>query len=105
MGSQSLTTCQMVQVKELQPAVYFYCKNEGLDSQELVNITAPLLSGGGAIMRSDAMEMEYFDYLHHIIRFYDRLPEHILFSQAQPENMGLMLGRMQVMPQLDHQFN
>ena len=91
--------CHLVQVKGLQPAVYFYCKHKGLKDQELIKVIAPLLRWGGEILRSDAVETENFDYLHHIIGFYDQLPEHILFSHAQPKDESLVLSRMQVLPQ------
>ena len=89
-----------MQVRELQPAVYFYCKHEGLEYQELIKVISPLLRWGGETSRSDAAETENFVYLHHIIRFYDRLPDHVLFSQAQPEDKSLVLSRMQVLLQL-----
>lgn len=83
----------------MQPSFYFYCKNDQLDSIRTLRILKPLLKFGGEVKHTENVGRENYDYLHHIIRFYDMLPDYILFSQAQPEEELLMISRMQVITQ------
>jgi len=86
----------VVQVRALQPSVYIYCKNDQLDFIRTSQILEPLLEFGGEVQQSHNLGRESYNYLHHIIHFYDRLPYYVLFSQAQPEDEPLMIIRMQV---------
>jgi hypothetical protein len=73
-------------VKELEPAVYIYCQNPNITD---LSMFAPLLRYGGRIDHLDNLGRESHAYLVHITRYYDQLPEHVLFSQDIPVDTKL----------------
>lgn len=76
----------VLQVKELEPAVYIYCQNPNITD---LSMFAPLLRYGGRIDHLDNLGRESHAYLVHITRYYDQLPEHVLFSQDIPVDTKL----------------
>ena len=70
-----------LQVKELRPSVYVYCQNPEITD---LSPLEPLLKYGGELVHLDNLGRESHAYLTHILKYYNELPKHVLFSQDIP---------------------
>ena len=80
-----------MQVKELRPRFFIYCQNERMTT--FTGFEA-LLKHGGEVLHLPNVGRETHGYLQYILAHYDRLPDHVLFSQDLPEPM--LMARFQV---------
>lgn len=69
------------QVRALEPEVYVYCQNPEIQD---LSALQPLLRYGGHLEHLDNLGRETHAFLTHIIKYYDQLQDHVMFSQDIP---------------------
>lgn len=72
-----------LQVLELKPSIFVYCQNPDTNHTALQQ----LLCYGGEVVRLDNVGRESHAYMQHILRHWNDIAYHTLFSQDIPASL------------------